>query len=432
MQETFLKLARSADSIHGNVAAWLHACARTTALDCRRRQCVRVVREREAQAERITVDDHPGTRHELEEQRQVLDRCLDELPSRDRDVVIRYYFVGQTQQQIANELGVSHVAVLKRLKGALAILRRRCLRRGIAVAGLMALLSAQASAAEVPGILAKRLASLKPAPGGAGVGPFSSGVVIGIITTAATAVGCGLAWLALSFSPSPTIPSAGASQSSTVGSALSAVAESLPTAAVAPAPTAPTPAKVAAVQSPTLDLSSWTFSVLDAKAEMVDLAGEQVPALRLISKPATFGLATTVVDLPREGYTVELDYRALRVDCPFTSVSVEPAFNGVDSRRTPLVDVAHADGKRSPLNRWRHYRADFHPIADGRLQAWIWIDGNPFRMYIVMQPGAAEDRLHLRVIGGELQVARLRVSPLAQVAPDFTPLSGSGARPRTR
>src|SRR4051812_18412933 len=78
VQETFLKLARSAGSIHGNVPAWLHACARTTALDCRRRQRVRSAREREAESERVAPADHPGERHELEEQRRLLGQCVDE------------------------------------------------------------------------------------------------------------------------------------------------------------------------------------------------------------------------------------------------------------------------------------------------------------------------------------------------------------------
>src|SRR4051812_35959424 len=68
VQETFLKLARSAGSIHGNIAAWLHACARTTALDRRRRQRVRTAREREVQSHHEDEGDAPGADHDREEQ----------------------------------------------------------------------------------------------------------------------------------------------------------------------------------------------------------------------------------------------------------------------------------------------------------------------------------------------------------------------------
>src|SRR4051794_38306968 len=69
VQDTFLKLARSAGDIHGNVAAWLNACAHTTALDRRRRQRSRAWRERalEPEAGFGDVTATPDVEHERED-----------------------------------------------------------------------------------------------------------------------------------------------------------------------------------------------------------------------------------------------------------------------------------------------------------------------------------------------------------------------------
>ena len=180
----------------------------------------------------------------------------------------------------------------------------------------------------------------------------------------------------------------------------------------------PTIAKTTTVQSPALDLASWSFTVLDAKAEMVDFGGERVPALRLSSKPNTWvGLASTALELPHDGYVVEFDYRVLRADCPFASVSAEPAFSGVNPLVAPLREVDSGDGARSPRDRWCHYRAEFLPLDGDREQISIWIDDHLFRRFTVPQPGKPEGRLHLRVVDGDMQVARVRVSPLERDLP---------------
>jgi RNA polymerase sigma-70 factor (ECF subfamily) len=403
VQETFLKLARSAGSIHGNIAAWLHACARTTALDRRRRQRVRAAREREVQSYHENEGEAPGAEGEREEQRQALAQCVDELPKRDRDVVVRYYFMGQTQQQIADGLGVSQVAVQKRLTGALEVLRRRCVKRGIAVALLMAMLSTQSQAA-VPETLVERLAQLRPSPGKAGLGAAGTGAAL----AAALIVAAGaIAWW----------PRA---------SAAAATAET-PTVAAAPPPSAartdvdqPMPAPPATVRSASvnadlpMDLAKWTLTDLKGEQETVEIRGASVPALRL-STPANklVGLATTGIALAHGGYTVDFDYRVLTALCPFTSPNSEPVFRGVDCLAKPLREVDSRDGSRSPVGEWRHYRAEYLPQDEGgSVRVSITIDGQKWLRYVAKRPGEAEDRLHLRIVDGEMVIAHVQVWPI--------------------
>src|SRR5262245_16544961 len=79
VQETFIKLAKRAGGIRSNVGAWLHACARSTALDTlkadrpRRKQEIRLMREEPATATAPIRDDERDENHSL------VDACLDEL-----------------------------------------------------------------------------------------------------------------------------------------------------------------------------------------------------------------------------------------------------------------------------------------------------------------------------------------------------------------
>lgn len=419
VQETFLKLSRSAGTIHGNVAAWLHACARTTALDCYRRARVRDRHERAVPGAAADVSG-PGERHETEEIRRVVGECVDELPSRDREVVVRYWFIGQTQQQIADVLGVSQVAVQRRLTGALEVLRRRCVQRGVAVAALMAMLGAPAAGAMVPPALADRLAQLAP-PRPVGWSGTALAIGGGALVLAAT-----IAVLALTLFAGGGDDQVGSTRSvdaaataapvAAAGGATVPLAPVVARAAVAPAAEPTAVAKPAADTPPdatrSLAAEAWKFTQLTARTERVTLDGEEVDALRLTSQTGTLvGLATTAVTLPADGYVVEFDYRTLRVGCPFTSVNAEPAYGGIDSLVKPLREVDSGDGQRSPKDRWRRYRAEVRAV-DVRIRVTIFIDGEPHRRFTVPAPGAALQQLHLRVVDGDMQVARLRVLPL--------------------
>jgi hypothetical protein len=163
-----------------------------------------------------------------------------------------------------------------------------------------------------------------------------------------------------------------------------------------------------------LDLAKWTLTDLKGQQETVEIRGARIPALRL-STPADklVGLATTAIPHWTTGYTVDFDYHVLTVLCPFTSANSEPAFHGVDCRAQPLREIDSRDGQRSTVGPWRHYRAEYLPQDDGKsLRVSITIDGQKWLRYVAKRPGEPEDRLHLRIVDGEMQIAHIQVWPL--------------------
>jgi RNA polymerase sigma factor (sigma-70 family) len=163
VQDTFIKLAKKASEIRSNPGAWLHACARTTALNIlktRRRR-----RGREQRLDRhVSQAASADTVGERVDQASVVDACLDELPDIDREVVISYFFIEHSQEEIAKRIGVTQGAIQQRLDRVLEVLRRKFIRRGLAVSGLMAgFFSQLAATSAIPPELAHRLAGLHEA-----------------------------------------------------------------------------------------------------------------------------------------------------------------------------------------------------------------------------------------------------------------------------
>jgi hypothetical protein len=195
-----------------------------------------------------------------------------------------------------------------------------------------------------------------------------------------------------------------------------------------PAPKPPTPAPAAQPIDGTLlgtrsasanadlplDRAKWTFTDLKGEQETVEIRGAKVPALRL-STPADklVGLATTAMPLPRAGYTIDFDYRVLTVLCPFTSANSEPSFRGIDCRAQPLREIDSRDGERSTVGPWRHYQAEYVPQDGGAsLRVSITVDGQKWMRYVAKRPGEAEDRLHLRIVDGDMEIAHVQVWPI--------------------
>ncbi|MBA2479321.1 MAG: sigma-70 family RNA polymerase sigma factor [Planctomycetes bacterium] len=145
VQETFIKFSRSVDQIHSNVDAWLHSCARTTALDTAKRLRSGSYRHRAIETAPIqAVEEREG-----DDVARCIDECIDELPREDRHVVLAHFFRDMTMEEIGDELGVSKAAVSKRLGKAVAVLRSKLARRGVAAASLTLFLSnASAATAE--------------------------------------------------------------------------------------------------------------------------------------------------------------------------------------------------------------------------------------------------------------------------------------------
>jgi RNA polymerase sigma factor (sigma-70 family) len=153
-QAVFLILAHKADSIGRPRAlgSWLYRIAQRTAVRAK------VQRDRR-RARQSILDDLPAaeTIEELawSELRQVLDEEVNRLPQKYRAVVLCCYLQEKTYTEAAKSLGLAAGTVSSRLARARDILRKRLLRRGLALSSslLGTLLAQQAMSAAVPSVL---------------------------------------------------------------------------------------------------------------------------------------------------------------------------------------------------------------------------------------------------------------------------------------
>jgi RNA polymerase sigma factor (sigma-70 family) len=139
-QETFLKLARSAHSVRGCVAAWLHACACGTARDRLRRESAhtralhRAATTRPALAEAALWQD-------LE---PALDEAMEQLDDQTRDAIIAHFLANRPQADIARDAGVSAGTISRRIEKGLESLATHLRSKGFASIALAPLAAALA------------------------------------------------------------------------------------------------------------------------------------------------------------------------------------------------------------------------------------------------------------------------------------------------
>src|SRR5262249_41413448 len=154
-QATFLLLARKAHTIRkrASVSSWLHGVAYRLAQQLKVREARRQARERRAADMRRTTPRFEAAWQELQ---VVLDQELQRLPERDRLPLVLCYLEGQTQEQVARQLGWPLGTVRSRLARARERLRRRLASRGwtLAAGPFAGVLAANASAATLPAGLA--------------------------------------------------------------------------------------------------------------------------------------------------------------------------------------------------------------------------------------------------------------------------------------
>jgi RNA polymerase sigma factor (sigma-70 family) len=156
-QATFLVLARKAGTIRKGdaLASWLHGVAG------------RIARKLHADAKRRASDDisaadvaGPDTAGEVtwREGLAVLDEELSRLPARYRSALILCYLQGRRQDEVARELGCSLGALCGRLVRGRECLRKRMVRRGVALPAALtgAVLVATHAGAALPPALAVR------------------------------------------------------------------------------------------------------------------------------------------------------------------------------------------------------------------------------------------------------------------------------------
>lgn len=152
-QATFLVLAKDARRIKKPEAlsSWLYGVA------CR--VSLRLVREQQRRREEGFEDQAMNTNESVallsdRYDARVLDEELNRLPERYRSPMVMHYFVGKSNSQIADQLGMSVGTIDGRLKRGRAQLRVRLARRGVTMGVLSGILTATSSAqASTPGLI---------------------------------------------------------------------------------------------------------------------------------------------------------------------------------------------------------------------------------------------------------------------------------------
>ncbi|HWA28860.1 MAG TPA: sigma-70 family RNA polymerase sigma factor [Lacunisphaera sp.] len=192
-QAVFIALARKAAKVaHGpSVIGWLHRSCCYESLNLMRAQTNRLARETEAERLGTTTGAArpPEAAGALE---AVLDEILNELPEKDREIILARYFSDRSYAEIGAKTGYSENAARMRADRALARLRDRLESRGFpsAAAVLAGILPAYASAA-IPSGLATVVANTAltmSAAGAASASVFFSMSATKIVTAAAVFV----------------------------------------------------------------------------------------------------------------------------------------------------------------------------------------------------------------------------------------------------
>ena len=130
-QETFYQLMCNADSVKGSLAGWLHSVATHKAVDAIRRNSSRRIRER-----RYAF----GKSKEVNQWKDIspyIDQELGKLASEHKEILLRYFFEGQTMKEIAELKCVSQPTVSRMISAAIEALRNRLRKKGIIVATMV-------------------------------------------------------------------------------------------------------------------------------------------------------------------------------------------------------------------------------------------------------------------------------------------------------
>ena len=126
VQETFIKAVRAWDSFRGEagVRTWLTRIAMRTCMDMRRGFWFRRVDRR------VTPEMLPDRAQEAEEGESALTLTVMNLPKKEREVILLYYYQDMNMKDIAETLGVTQPTVSYRLRRAKEKLRTELEGRG--------------------------------------------------------------------------------------------------------------------------------------------------------------------------------------------------------------------------------------------------------------------------------------------------------------
>ena len=141
-QATFLVLARDVERIRArkSLSSWLYGVAYRMAMLVARRK----IRRRETSLVEPPMMVRPDVLDDLAElhDQQLIDEELHDLPEKYRQPLVLHYLSGRTQEQVAEELGLTIGAVDGLLKRGRKELRGRLARRGIAIGAALAAVQA--------------------------------------------------------------------------------------------------------------------------------------------------------------------------------------------------------------------------------------------------------------------------------------------------
>ena len=130
-QECLLDLARHASDVHTSVGGYLHTVATRRSLMLKRSEGRRTRRESACTAPDTAAD--PTTAIQIAD---AVDEALEQLDPSSRDVVIRRYLQAQSQQDIAEAMGVDQSTVSRRLADAIETMRQHLGPLGITAGGV--------------------------------------------------------------------------------------------------------------------------------------------------------------------------------------------------------------------------------------------------------------------------------------------------------
>ena len=151
-QASFLVLVRRANEIRGraSLGSWLYSVAYRTALHARATMARRQRLEGQVRPmDRIASPEDAAMQRELH---QLLDRELNALPDKYREVIVLCDLLGTTKQQAARQLGCPDGTVSSRLARGRELLRKRLVRQGatLSVAALVEGLATSKAPASAP------------------------------------------------------------------------------------------------------------------------------------------------------------------------------------------------------------------------------------------------------------------------------------------
>jgi RNA polymerase sigma-70 factor (ECF subfamily) len=150
-QETFFQLLRRAGQIKASVPAWLHRVATRKAVDMIRSDSSRQRTEAEY------ADRQAREAETWQDLAPHVDEALNALDEQTRDLLVQYYFENRSMADIAEERGISHPTVSRRIEAGRGQLRGEFSKKGIivAAAALSSLLAENAAQAVPAGVVSE-------------------------------------------------------------------------------------------------------------------------------------------------------------------------------------------------------------------------------------------------------------------------------------